>query len=96
MTSGHGEGPEETDLREWRCGVCSTPVKRIIGVAALIDGQLHFWVEGFCDEHEQEVRASLEARAREGHPPEILVRQLLAPRDVTPWMRRVRQEASIR
>ena len=93
MTSG---GPAETASRDWRCAVCGTATTRIIGVAALIDGQLHFWVEGFCDEHEQEVRASVEARAREGHPPEILVRRLLAPDEVTAWMRRVRQEASTR
>ena len=96
MTSGHGGGPEETEPRDWRCGVCSEPAQRIIGVAVLVDGQLRFWVEGFCAEHEHQVRSSVEARAREGHPPEIMVRQLLLPREVIAWIRRVRREAGVR
>ena len=96
MTSGRGDGPEEAEARDWRCAVCSETALRVIGIAALIEGQLRFWVEGFCGEHEDEVRSSVEARAREGWPPEIMVRQLLQPRDVAAWMRRVRQEAGVR
>jgi len=96
MTSGRGDGPEVAEERDWRCAVCSAAAPRIIGVAALIDGQLRFWVEGFCGDHEDDVRSSIETRVREGRPPEIMVRQLLQPHEVTAWMRRVRQEAGVR
>jgi hypothetical protein len=96
MRSGHDDGPEVAEARDWRCAVCGEAANRIIGVAALSDGELRFWVEGFCDAHEQQVRSSVEAHAREDRPPEIMVRQLLHPREVTAWMRRVRREAGVR
>ena len=95
MTSGDGGGPGEPKPREWRCATCATPTHRVIGVAALIDGRLRFWVEAFCHEHEQAVRDSVESQARAGRPPEILVRKLLAPDEVTAWMHRVRREAGV-
>lgn len=94
MRSGGDKGPEEHQ-REWTCTVCQRTVRQVVGVAALIDGRLRMWLSGFCTDHEDEVRASIETQAREGHPPEIMIRQVLRPEDVPAWTERVRREAGI-
>ena len=88
--------PESEPSREWTCGSCHRPVFRVVGVAAVIEQQVHFWVSGYCREHEVEIRESLEARAREGQVPEILLAQQLRPADVRGWMARLRREAAAR
>ena len=95
MTSGDGGGPDEPKPQDWGCAECATPTHRVIGVAALIEGQLRFWVEAFCPAHEQAVRDVVEAQVRKGRPPEILVRKLLAPAEVDAWMHHVRREAGV-
>jgi hypothetical protein len=93
---GTGEGdPGGEPVREWACGVCGQPVLDIVGIAVLAEGQLRFWTEGYCAEHQRQVRESLETQAREGRPPEIMVKRLLTADEVDGWMQRVRREAGV-
>lgn len=88
-------GSSDEQRRQWMCRACGEPACRIVGIAALVEGRLRFWMDGYCDEHEQQVRDALEAEARGEHPPEIMVKRLLRPADVHDWMELIRRQAGV-
>ena len=93
--AGDGGSSEEQQRGQWTCRVCGEQVSRIVGIAALVEGRLRFWLDGYCDQHVQQVRDAMEAEARGEHPPEIMVKRLLRPADVDDWMELIRREAGV-
>jgi hypothetical protein len=94
VATGDG-GLVDEQNRQWTCGTCGKQVGWVVGIAALVEGKLRFWLDGYCDEHEQEVRDALQGQARGDHPPEIMVKRSLRPQDVGEWMQLVRREAGV-
>ena len=76
----------------WRCDVCDQPSFRVFGVAAIVGGDLRFWLGGCCRHHEEAVRERRKAESRKLGIPEITVTQLLRPIDVAGWVRRLELE----
>ena len=92
--TGEGGGLDEPG-RQWSCRACGQADVWVVGIAALVEGQLRFWLDGYCAQHEQQVRDALQAEARGDHPPEIMVKRSLRPADVRAWMQLVRREAGV-
>ena len=95
MQSGLGDHHDDPDVqRAWPCQVCQKSVFRIAGIAAAFtDGQVRFWIAGYCRAHDEQVWGAIDQEAHDHGEAELMVREtLLRPQDVIAWMRRLHRE----